>query len=391
MNEANLGGTRRLYYEDSHMKEAEAVVLEVRQTAKGYETVLDQTLFFPEGGGQPCDRGTIGGIPVLHVKEQGDTVVHLLPEALQTGQKVRCSIDWPYRFSLMQNHSGEHIVSGLVHAAYGYDNVGFHMGTDAVTLDLSGLMTREQVREIEIAANRIVWANLPVKAYFPDPETLQSLDYRSKLELTENVRIVEIGDIDRCACCAPHVSLTGEIGSIRLLDCQNYKGGVRISMLCGERALLQAEQTQDQISNLAVHFSVKLPQTAEAVYRLVEEHQKLNEERNRLSTELLRYKAAAVPEGDRLLCLFEDLHGEDLRYFANFAAERNHGITAVFSPEGRYIIISPDKDVQAVNQALRKGLGAKGGGRGNMAQGSVSASQEEIESFFKSLEITSIL
>ena len=200
--------------------------------------------------------------------------------------------------------------------------------------------------------------------------------------------IVEIGDIDRCACCAPHVSLTGEIGSIRLLDCQNYKGGVRISMLCGERALLQAEQTQDQISDLAVHFSVKLPQTAEAVYRLVEEHQKLTEERNRLSTELLRYKAAAVPEGDRLLCLFEDLHGEDLRYFANFAAERNHGITAVFSPEGRYIVISPDKDVQAVNQVMRKGLGAKGGGRGNMAQGSVSASQEEIESFFKTLEIT---
>ncbi|MBQ6240160.1 MAG: hypothetical protein IJK56_07350 [Firmicutes bacterium] len=388
MNEAHLGGTRRLYYEDSHLQQAEATVLEVRQTDKGYETILDRTPFFPEGGGQPCDRGTIEDIPVLHVKEKGDTVVHLLPEPLAVGQQILCKIDWPYRFSLMQNHSGEHIVSGLVHAKYGYDNVGFHMGTEAVTLDLSGPMTPEQVREIEIAANRVVWANLPVRAYFPDPDTLRDLEYRSKLELTENVRIVEIGDIDRCACCAPHVSLTGEIGSIRLLDCQNYKGGVRISMLCGERALLQAEQTQDQIAELAVRFSVKQPQTAEAVHRLLEEHQNLTEERNRISMELLRYRAAEVPEGDSLLCLFEDLHGEDLRYFANFAAERNHGITAVFTPEGRYILISPGQDVQGLNQILRKQLGAKGGGRGNMAQGSLPASKEAILSFFKTLENT---
>ena len=198
--------TKKLYYTDSHMIRSVAQVVDVQPAKKGYEVVLDQTAFFPEEGGQPCDKGTIDGESVLAVKEKNGVIYHTMMRPPQVGEQVECVIDWSHRFSLMQNHSGEHVVSGLIHAAYGYDNVGFHMGSDAITLDLNGVLIKEQVREIELKANQVVWANLPVSTMFPAPEELDRLEYRSKLDLRENVRIVQIGHIDRCACCAPHVN-----------------------------------------------------------------------------------------------------------------------------------------------------------------------------------------
>lgn len=361
------------------MSRATAQVMEVLSAKKGYDVVLDQTVFFPEEGGQPCDKGTIGGEPVLAVKEKDGVIYHTMAQPPQVGDTVECVIDWPHRFSLMQNHSGEHVVSGLIHAAYGYDNVGFHMGSDVITLDLNGVLTKEQVREIEQKANQVVWANVPVSTMFPPPQELDALEYRSKLDLRENVRIVQIGDIDRCACCAPHVDHTGEIGMIRLLSVQSYKGGVRISILCGQRALEQSQMVQDQIEALGIKFSVKQDKVQQAVEKLSSAHEELKAERNALSTELLQQKAAQVPECDTLLWAFEELQGEEVRLYANMLAAKNKGITAVFGKGGRYVILSDRLDVRSVAQVLREKLGAKGGGNAQMVQGSVNAELSAIE------------
>lgn len=379
--------TRKLYYEDSHQKSCAAQVLECSSAGSDWEIVLDQTVFFPEGGGQPCDKGRIGTHPVLRVREKAGIIYHRIEHPLDPGTPVECEIDWPYRFSLMQNHSGEHIVSGLIHAQYGYDNVGFHMGSERVTLDINGVLSKEELREIERKANQAVWANLPVQTEFPAQEELKRLSYRSKLELDKDVRIVQIGELDHCACCAPHVRSTGEIGLIRLLAHQSYKGGVRISMLCGERALEQCFCVQDQIEAMGVQFSVKQEEVLEAVKKLFNAYEELLGVKNQLSTELLKRRAAEYPMAHELRWIFTSEEGEELRIYANFLSERNQGITALFSGEDRkgyrYILVSAEEDVRILNQAIRENLKAKGGGSARMAQGSLPASQMEITSFLE--------
>lgn len=379
--------TRKLYYEDSHWKNCAARVLECHEAGSDWEIVLDQTVFFPEGGGQPCDKGRIGTQPVLQVREKDGVIYHRMERPLDPGTPVECEIDWPYRFSLMQNHSGEHIVSGLIHAEYGYDNVGFHMGGERVTLDMNGMLSKEALRDIERKANQAVWANLPVKTGFPAQEELQKLSYRSKLEFDQDVRIVQIGELDRCACCAPHVHSTGEIGLIRLLGLQSYKGGVRISMLCGERALEQCFCVQDQIEALGVQFSVKQEEVLQAVKKLSASYEELLEAKNQLSTEILKRRAAEYPMVHELRWIFTSEEGEELRIYANYLAERNQGITALFSGEDpigyRYILVSAGEDVRALNQAMREDLKAKGGGSARMVQGSVPACKTEIGSFLE--------
>lgn len=373
--------TVKLYYEDSHLCICHARVLECSPASGGYAVVLDQTVFFPEGGGQPCDLGKIGEINVVDVQEKHGVVYHKTTEALESGTEVLCEIDWKRRFSLMQNHSGEHIVSGLIHNHYGYDNVGFHMGSDRITLDINGVISKEDLRRIECEANNAVWKNVPIRAYFPDAEELQRLEYRSKLDLTENVRIVEIPGVDRCACCAPHVKNTGEIGMIRLLGMQAYKGGVRISMLCGERALEQAFMVQEQIEQLGVLFSVQQENVQNAVEKLLKKQEELNAEKIRLTQELLKKLAEDVPVPQRLLWMSVEYEGEDLRFLANLLAERNQGVTALFGKNGRYILISHTQDVRPLGQKLREQFHARGGGSERMVQGTISAEWSAIESF----------
>ena len=212
-----MSETRKLYYEDVYQKEFTAEVLECRETDRGYEVVLDQTAFYPEGGGQPCDLGTLNGISVVDVQEKGSEIVHYTEKPLETGSKVTGKIDWARRFDLMQQHSGEHIVSGLVHEAYGYDNVGFHMSSDVITVDFSGVLTETQLAEIEAETNQKIWENTPVEIFYPPKEELEKLSYRSKKELTGQVRLVRFPGSDLCACCGTHVTHTGEIGAVKTL------------------------------------------------------------------------------------------------------------------------------------------------------------------------------
>ena len=287
---------RKIFYQNTHIIDFEAVVLDcVKESDGKYRITLDRTAFFPEEGGQGADCGTLNGQEVLDVQIKADVIYHYTKEPLEVGSTVTGHVDWAQRFDYMQQHSGEHIVSGLVHAQYGYDNVGFHLGKEEVTLDFNGFLSMEQMREIELSANNIIWQNLPVKVFFPDKEVLESLEYRSKLELTENVRIVEIPGVDVCACCAPHVETTGQIGLLKVVGVQSHRGGVRVNILCGERALREFTMHQNSVMAISNLLSAKQNGVADAVVRLKEENLKQKERANDLQAKLLTLQTKQLP------------------------------------------------------------------------------------------------
>ena len=256
--------TEKLYDKDSHLKEFSATVLSCEKSGENYSVILDKTAFFPEGGGQESDRGDIGEAAVLDVRIVSGEIIHCTDRPLNIGEEYACTLNWDRRFRNMQNHSGEHIVSGIVHRLYGLNNVGFHLGAE-MTVDFDGAISREQLLEVERLANKAVFQNVPIRAYYPDEKELKALDYRSKLELTENVRIVDIKGYDLCACCAPHVKKTGEIGLIKILDSFKNKGGERIFIKCGIDALDDYNDKYLNVQKISNLLSVKQYEAALAV------------------------------------------------------------------------------------------------------------------------------
>ena len=263
--------TRKLYYEDCHLKNFTATVTDCVQTEKGYKITLDATAFYPEGGGQACDLGALGDAKVLDVREQGDAVVHLCDRPLAVGQQVQGNIDWQRRFDLMQQHTGEHILSGLIHAKYGYHNVGFHMGKEAVEVDFDGPIPAEEVAQLESLANEAVWADIPVKCWIPAPEELKNVTYRSKKELPWPVRIVQVPGYDSCACCGVHTARTGEVGLIKILSCVKFREGVRMEMLCGRKAYEYMSRVYEENKLVSQTFSAKVLQTGQVAQQIAQQ------------------------------------------------------------------------------------------------------------------------
>lgn len=278
--------TIKLYEADPYLGEFTAVVEKCISEAGIFKVALNQTAFYPEGGGQPADTGILGEARVVDVQESGGIIWHTVTQLLEPGREVTGSIDFERRFSLMQNHSGEHIVSGIITKKYGCSNVGFHMGTDGITMDFDCVLTEEQLAEVELEANSVVLDDVPIRAYYPSSEELKELEYRSKKALSGAVRIVEVEGCDRCACCGTHVSHTGEIRLIKFLRLQNYKGGVRITMLCGERAFEDYCVKHDKLTAAARLLSVKPEQVEESVVRLKEKNIELKRELNQLRKQL---------------------------------------------------------------------------------------------------------
>ena len=384
---SDLQETIRLFDENSHLSRFEAQVVSCERVEGGYAVVLDRTAFFPLGGGQQPDTGTLAYARVYDVREKNRVITHYIDKPLCPGAHVRGEIDWEQRFRRMQNHSGEHIVSGLVHAKYGYDNVGFHMGSEDVTIDFSGELTREQIDEIETLANEVVWRNVPVTARYPDPEELKTLDYRAKLELTENVRIVTVEGVDDCACCAPHVSRTGEIGAIRLLDFIRYKGGVRIHMLCGADAMEEDRRKAAAVRHISNLLSVKQADTAKAVDALSAQLEETRRSLSALEKQTARLLAEnAVPENGVTLLFTDSLSMDALREFANCAAPKAK-LAAGFSGSDtggwNYILESETLDLKALAPAINAGLSGRGGGSARMIQGRASGTQEKIRAFLE--------
>lgn len=375
--------TEKLYYTDSHMFEFRARVLDCRDTGKGPAIILDRTAFFPEGGGQQADTGSLGPARVLDVQETEGEILHYCDRPLSLGEELQCRLDAEQRLTRMQNHSGEHVVSGLAHKLFGCENVGFHMGEDFVTIDFDRELSWEQLTEIETLANRAVREDLPVLCTFPEAEELKSLEYRSKLELTEDVRIVEIPGVDCCACCAPHVKHTGEIGLIKVLEWERHRGGVRLNLACGMLALRDYRMKQENISAISQALSAKRHETAAAVERLLQEQQKSKERIAALSMELARHMAESREETEGNICVFDKVLDEvALRELVNMLMEKCSGIAAAFSGDDqrgyRYIMGSRNVDLRSCSKELNALIDGRGGGKPRMIQGSASACAERI-------------
>lgn len=381
--------TQKLYDQDSHCRAFSAQVLTCQPGAAGtWQVTLNRTAFFPEGGGQLADTGSLGAVKVLDVHEKEGEILHYCDGPLMPGERVEGRLDAEQRLVRMQNHSGEHVVSGLAHKLFGCENVGFHMGEDFVTIDFDRELSREQLMEIETLANRAVREDLPVSCTFPEPEVLKSLEYRSKLELTENVRIVEIPGVDRCACCAPHVERTGEIGLIKVLDWERHRGGLRLSLACGMLALRDYRVKQENISAISQALSSKRHETAAAVERLLQEQQKSKERIAALSLELARYMAEDREETEGNICVFDSVLDEvALRELVNLLMEKCRGIAAAFSGDDRrgyrYIMGSRELDMRSLAKELNSLIEGRGGGKARMIQGSASASAAAIAAVFE--------
>lgn len=396
--------TRRLFYENVYLREFEAEVLSCGKDERGQYVVLDQTAFYPEGGGQPADLGTLYPVDgdnkctVLDVQYGGqdEKEIHHYVDVLPPEcQRVRGVLDWERRFDLMQQHSGEHIVSGFVHRKYGYDNVGFHMGEEVITIDLNGLLHEGQLHQIEQEVNNYIWTDRRARVFFPDEEEKNVLPYRSKKELTGEVRLVEFPDGDLCACCGLHVESTGEIGLVKLLSVKHFREGVRIEMAAGKRALGLLHQHLEANSRVASALSVKPGGTPEAVQRLQDEIYSLKGEILTLRQQQFAMRAKQCEGRGNVLLLEHALDAADIRKEADAVLDVCGGICVVIALEdsqkdpeknntgGKYAAGQRNGDVRALVKEMNETLSGRGGGKPFFAQGSLQADRAVIKSFFE--------
>ncbi|MBR1456480.1 MAG: alanyl-tRNA editing protein [Oscillospiraceae bacterium] len=381
--------TEKLYDLDSSICSFDARVTGCAPAGKGWTVTLDRTAFFPEGGGQQADTGSIGGARVTDVQETDGEILHYTDRPLPEGERFSCALDREQRRRRMQNHSGEHVISGLIHSLYGWENVGFHMGESCMTMDYSGELSWEELMRVETLANEAVRDDLPIRAWYPAPEELAQMVYRSKLELTENVRIVEIPGIDRCACCAPHVKRTGEIGTVKILTAERHRGGTRITALCGMDAAEDYRRRQDSVAAISALLSAKRDEVAPAVERLLAERDALKERTVRLSEALVKQRAESTPCTQGNLCVFDGelLNEAALRELVNLLMERCGGMAAAFSGSDetgyRYIIGSRSVDLRAHAKEINAGIGGKGGGSSAMIQGRAACSASAIKKYLE--------
>ena len=382
-----MSETRKLYYEDVYRKEFTATVLECTEGKKGYQVVLDATAFYPEGGGQPSDTGFLGEARVSEVHEKDGEIIHYTDKPFKVGEQVEGRIDWDHRFDLMQQHSGEHMVSGIVHEKYGYDNVGFHMGSDVITIDFNGLISEEEMAEIEQKVNRKIWEDTAVEITYPAPEELEKIPYRSKKELTGQVRIVSFPGTDICACCGTHVTHTGEIGIVKLLSVEKFRDGVRMEMISGKRVLDYLNMVNEQNHQISVKLSAKIDSTADAVQRLQDENAKMRINVARLEEDMFQEEARKWEGAGSVLLFKEGLEADAVRKLTDAVMNTCEGCCAVFSrnEDGsyKYAIGETGGDLRQFTKDMNAALHGRGGGKPFFVQGSVQATEKQIREFFE--------
>ena len=380
--------TVKLYENDAYIKEFEATVLSCDETDGGYSVVLDKTAFFPEGGGQQADTGYINDAKVLDVQEKDSVITHKVDKALTVGESVSCKLDWDIRFARMQGHTGEHLVSGIIHSMYGYDNLGFHMSDKTMTLDPSGMLTASDIKEIELRANKAIYENREVTAYYPETSTLDTLSYRSKLDLKEGVRLVNIDGYDLCACCAPHVHRTGEIGLIKIIDFIQYKGGMRLTMVCGINAFEDYSKLHDDNKEMMHTLSASRDKVPEFVLR---DHELIGTQKaeiNRLCAELSKANLDTTVINDTLVGFTVGASFDDMRALVNDSLDKADKVAFFSQGENNdysYIVSSSSLDIRDIVKELNSSFAGKGGGRPNYAQGKITAEKEDVLKFFENL------
>ena len=380
----------KLYEQDPFLVKFQAQVLSCVQGRKGFDIVLDRTAFYPEGGGQPFDTGRLETgerqVKVLEVHSRDGQVVHTCGHPLEAGETVTGIIDWERRFDLMQQHSGEHIVSGLAHARWGCDNVGFHLGTEVVTIDLNAPLDGDDLAWLEQEVNRYLWLDLPVEITYPTPEELAGIDYRSKKELSGQVRIVTFPGADCCACCGTHVRSAGQVGLVKLLSVQKFREGVRIELVCGGRALDYVNRAMAQNSQVSHLLSAKVFETGAAAERLLAENEGLKAKLSALEERRFAQLAQEYAGAGAVLHFEEGLSPDGLRRLCDAILHQCGGRCACFSGgEGqgyKYAVGQAGGDLRAFTKELNQALGGRGGGKPDFVQGSVQASQADIRAFF---------
>ncbi len=389
--------TEKLYDTDSYLYEFKCKVISLYSDTDYIYIETDRTAFFPEGGGQTCDKGTLDGVNVENVQIINGKIVHFVKNSDENAEKfllgsiLSGKIDEKKRFSDMQQHSGEHIFSGIVNSLYGYNNVGFHLGSEVVTLDFDGELNEDDICKVESLVNEVIWRNLEIKVTFPSDEELKEIKYRSKIEIDGQVRLVEIPGVDICACCAPHVKFTGEIGIVRVVNFERYKGGTRVSILCGERALFDLRHKLKQnrlVSNLT---SAKQDETAAAVERLKNENEKLKYDIIGLTRELLSLKSQSIVSQDRIIIFDDKLQGKLLQDFAISIMDKAGDFVACFCGENgsyRYSIVSNRVNLQPLCKTLNASFSGRGGGKPEIVQGSITTgAQEALTEFLREYKL----
>lgn len=378
-----------LFYRDEYAREFDAEVISCQKGKKGYEVVLSDTAFYPEGGGQPADRGTLGQVNVLDVKRRNGEILHITDAPLEPGMTVHGVLDWERRFDHMQQHSGEHILSGVVHAQFGYDNVGFHMNDEVVTVDFNGPITWEEAMELEDKVNAYIWTDAESRDLYPSEEELKAMDYRSKIELKGKVRLVEYPGADLCACCGTHVAHTGEIGLMKILFVSLHKDGVRMEMLFGGRAMKDYDRKHLLNTEFSCRLSAKPYETGEALQRVLDEMNAMKFRMQAMNERYYAMRATSIPVGEPVIFFNEPgMSMVEIRKFCDYLISTGKVKTAmIISPKDKesvnYVMGSTDLNMRDVGKLLNEKLHGRGGGRPEMVQGSFQAEAEAVEQAFR--------
>ena len=374
--------TERLYLIDSHLFENQCTVLSCEPAKEGFDVMVDKTVFFPNKGGQPCDTGILGGVKVVDVRESGDELILRTEGPLPVGETVTGHIDEKRRLDIMEQHTGEHVLSWCAYKLFDAVNVGFHCALTYATLDLDKPLTPEQVTEMEDMANGLVRRNLPVTATIYDSEEdLAGVPLRKHAEgLIAPIRVVSIEDADSCTCCAPHVHSTGEIGAIKIVSAVAYKGGMRMTFLCGGRAMKQFQKLQAAVDAIARKFSTAGDEVLSAVEKQEAELKAVKKEKADLTARLEGYLTAELKaqaedvKGKKLLVKLTDTDPKRLRPLA-LATLPEKGLTLLLTERNgqlSYVLCANGLklDMGELIPAVNLALGGRGGGRGTLAQGS---------------------
>lgn len=377
-----------LYYKDNYLKEFKAQIIESIEENGRFMVVLSQTAFYPEGGGQLADTGIIDGVKVMDVQEREGKIYHIVEKEISEGKTVNCKIDFDKRFSNMQHHTGEHIVSGIINQKYGADNIGFHMGRDVVTVDFNVLLNKEQIKEVENLANEAIYKNIDVQVIISNKEELENVNYRSKRDLDGDIRIVKIPGYDTCACCGIHVAKTGEIGIIKILSIEKYKKGTRIYMICGQKAINKYNEIYESVDSVSTLLSVKHNEVFDAVMNLKKDIQKEISKNTELQNKLLDEKIKNINRQKNIIFFEENISSKEMKNMLNKLKAKAENIVAIFSIEEntcKYMIESENVDISQLGKSLNEKFNGKGGGKKNFLQGQIIGNKEEIDKYINSI------
>lgn len=378
--------TEKIYEKDSYIKDFTSKVVSCKSAGDNFEIMLTQTAFFPEEGGQSADKGYIGEARVLDAKIVGDDIVYIVNEPLEEGKEYSCIIDFEERYVKMQNHTGEHIVSGIIKREYGFNNVGFHLGGSEVTLDVDGVLKKEDIQKIEALANAVVYQNKKISAFYPSLEEQESLDFRSKISPRENLRIIEIEDTDLCACCAPHVKSTGEVGMIKLTDFSSHRGGTRITMYCGEFARAHYEKSHALLTRLLKSFSANYDNAEEKVNAVKEELVGAKSENKKIKSKIAYASLKLNKKENLAFAISNGLDFDEMRYCVNTLLDEGEiAVLLVSQTNGAnmYMLASKGEEAKEIFDKMREKLVVRGGFRNNFSQGKIENGIEEIEEFLR--------